>query len=588
MASMEELIASTISTFLSQQLPTNAEENNTPPEIKKFEDYTEEEIQEAIKQVISNSTYSGIQRESLTKALHDSICGKTTLTLAATNYGIPFSTIHPYMKKLQIKFGIYDANSKKPRMSLKRQSEDINDESLTPKRARKKNSPLPGYVPFKQISIPQYWLQFPEKMKASVLETVSNCNYDDNAKKKRLFQAIMDVMINKKTLKAAALDNTIPFTTLQSYFHRSRIALEQQMDADEEVQKLKQQSNATESACFEQSPVLECSEQQTGNNIRLMEQAINLLATLPPEQQNYFAQMMINSDFQAPNLRSNTPPPNLSMEHGVNMMMNWLMSQSLTASNLNSFFETPKPPISDGRDISPSSTTSSRSSSNILEELAAMKPIKLEACLNVVNNQPMITVNEVFCKKENVILPSDIHHQSVIFDHEKFAINFINYFVYHCKDINPKDYETMIQSLKNVILEKKPVNQDGSFYKHVLSIQNLMKHITEAFPVFLYQIQPEKSNYARFEDFIGGRTLYHNRLLSQPPNSLMELMKSSDVQLIVKYIKPFVAANMEIDMDFTTFLINEVIKDRSLPELYNEAEYKILHEKIVFNDFLQQ
>jgi hypothetical protein len=79
------------------------------------------------------------------------------------------------------------------------------------------------------------------------------------------------------------LDNTIPFTTLQSYFHRSRIALEQLMDADEEVQKLKQQSDATESASFEQPPVLECSEQQTGNNIRLMERAITLLTTLSPE-----------------------------------------------------------------------------------------------------------------------------------------------------------------------------------------------------------------------------------------------------------------------------------------------------------------
>jgi hypothetical protein len=99
---------------------------------------------------------------------------------------------------------------------------------------------------------------------------------------------------------------------------------------------------------------------------------------------------MINSDLQAPNLPPNTPPPNLSTEHGVTMMMNWLMSQSLIAANLNSFFETSKPPNSDGRDIFPSSTTSSRSSSNILEEFAAMKPFKLETCLNVVNNQTII------------------------------------------------------------------------------------------------------------------------------------------------------------------------------------------------------
>jgi hypothetical protein len=65
-----------------------------------------------------------------------------------------------------------------------------------------------------------------------------------------------------------------------------------------------------------------------------MEQAITLLATLAPEHQNYFAQMMINSDLQAPNLPPNTPHANLSMEHGVTMIMNWIMSQSLIASTL--------------------------------------------------------------------------------------------------------------------------------------------------------------------------------------------------------------------------------------------------------------
>uniref|UniRef100_A0A914Q1E0 Uncharacterized protein n=1 Tax=Panagrolaimus davidi TaxID=227884 RepID=A0A914Q1E0_9BILA len=145
-----------------------------------------------------------------------------------------------------------------------------------------------------------------------------------------------------------------------------------------------------------------------------------------------------------------------------------------------------------------------------------------------------------------------------------------------------------------VIIDKKPLHEiDLSnireiFDKHLTSVQNLMKYIAEAYPVFLYQIKPETSNFGTVQDYIDGKPFYHNRLLNQPPNSLLEMMTINYFQLIVKYLERFVAADMQIDMDLTKFLINQVIKNRSLPELYKESEYKFLHERILSDEILRR
>lgn len=53
-------------------------------------------------------------------------------------------------------------------------------------------------------------------MKDAVWTAVSFCNYDNVEKKQRLCQAILDVMIGQKTLKAAASNNNVKFNFEQS------------------------------------------------------------------------------------------------------------------------------------------------------------------------------------------------------------------------------------------------------------------------------------------------------------------------------------------------------------------------------------
>lgn len=54
----------------------------------------------------------------------------------------------------------------RPRIAAKRKSkteEESNDvRSGSDKKPRKKRSPPPGYIPFKQIVIPEHWKRFPD------------------------------------------------------------------------------------------------------------------------------------------------------------------------------------------------------------------------------------------------------------------------------------------------------------------------------------------------------------------------------------------------------------------------------------------
>jgi len=195
------------------------------PRINHIEDFTEKEIADAIDHVLRTSIYSGSSRDLMVNAIIDTVHGRMSLTQAAAKFGIPFSTIHPYVKKLRQRLGLAEPvpDVKKPRSSAKRkvlkESEYTDDgaDGQTSKKPRKKRSPPPGYVPFKQIIIPTHWKLFPEKMKEAVWTAVSFCNYDNIEKKQRLCQAIMDVMIGQKTLKAAASNNNVKLTTLFNF-----------------------------------------------------------------------------------------------------------------------------------------------------------------------------------------------------------------------------------------------------------------------------------------------------------------------------------------------------------------------------------
>uniref|UniRef100_A0AC35GRF1 HTH psq-type domain-containing protein n=1 Tax=Panagrolaimus sp. PS1159 TaxID=55785 RepID=A0AC35GRF1_9BILA len=621
--------------------PTMAIIETTPlgeaePKVNNIEDLTEEEIQEAIDQVLKTSIYSGSSRTLMVQAINDTVHGRMSLTQAAAKFGIPFSTIHPYIKKLRTKLQLRDPalEAKKPRIAAKRKpkvngGEDSgNDESKVSgdKKPRKKRSPPPGYIPFKQIVIPEHWKKFPEKMQNAVWTAVSYCNYDDIEKKHRLCQAILDVMIGQKTLKAAASNNNIPFTTLQTYFHRSRITMERCMEEDEEVQRAKPKDDSI-------TPPLHTTlhsqkrEPKPIDNFEELEQSLAALATLPIEQQNQFVQMLLCSDTNIKDSSTNndairtatsTPSTEKSMGKSVDAVSDWLiikklneqaMNTSLLMSNGNGSFEAAgsrkrkpqhvKRVTPDGLNLSATSTSSLSNNttskfSDFLEErfgLTVMKPSKTEE--NGFNNHSIKEYTTISHTKFD-INASEIHSQCIIFNPDKFANTFIPYYVFRVNDIRPKNYEKIISALKMVIIDKKPLHEiDLSnireiFDKHLTSVQNLMKYIAEAYPVFLYQIKPETSNFGTVQDYIDGKPFYHNRLLNQPPNSLLEMMTINYFQLIVKYLERFVAADMQIDMDLTKFLINQVIKNRSLPELYKESEYKFLHERILSDEILRR
>uniref|UniRef100_A0A914PIY3 HTH psq-type domain-containing protein n=1 Tax=Panagrolaimus davidi TaxID=227884 RepID=A0A914PIY3_9BILA len=93
--------------------PTVAIIETTPlgeaePKVNNIEDLTEEEIQEAIDQVLKTSIYSGSSRTLMVQAINDTVHGRMSLTQAAAKFGIPFSTIHPYIKKLRTKLQLRD------------------------------------------------------------------------------------------------------------------------------------------------------------------------------------------------------------------------------------------------------------------------------------------------------------------------------------------------------------------------------------------------------------------------------------------------------------------------------------------------
>ncbi|VDK51795.1 unnamed protein product [Anisakis simplex] len=80
-------------------------------------------------------------------------------------------------------------------------------------------------VPFcRSVDLSSYWKKHANAMEAAIWTTVSSCQYDDLNKKERLYLAVSDALSGKRTIKAASAQHSIPFTTVQTYFHRARQA----------------------------------------------------------------------------------------------------------------------------------------------------------------------------------------------------------------------------------------------------------------------------------------------------------------------------------------------------------------------------
>uniref|UniRef100_A0A914XFP5 HTH psq-type domain-containing protein n=1 Tax=Plectus sambesii TaxID=2011161 RepID=A0A914XFP5_9BILA len=192
-----------------------------------------DEIEEATKRVIKGSHYHGADKERLFKAVVQTVRGDLPLTQAAATHSIPFSTLHPYVKKVRVHLGIIEASDdlKKSPSGHKRAAAASNESSPDQaKRAKRHSSSTGGssgsYQPFKQLDIPQSWKDNSEVMETAVWGAVQGCQYDDPQKKERLCSAVMEALSGRKTMKAAAAMHEVPFTTLQTYFHRSRARLQ--------------------------------------------------------------------------------------------------------------------------------------------------------------------------------------------------------------------------------------------------------------------------------------------------------------------------------------------------------------------------
>ncbi|KAM3725627.1 Vacuolar membrane protease [Dirofilaria immitis] len=102
-------------------------------------------------------------------------------------------------------------------LGTKRLNEELASREI-PKRRRR----TPGFTPFKQVEIPASWKLESRKLREAVRTSVAHCHYDDPSKRERLGNAVFEALSGQKTMKAAATTHEVPFTTLQTYFHRSR------------------------------------------------------------------------------------------------------------------------------------------------------------------------------------------------------------------------------------------------------------------------------------------------------------------------------------------------------------------------------
>ncbi|VBB31403.1 unnamed protein product [Acanthocheilonema viteae] len=82
-----------------------------------------------------------------------------------------------------------------------------------------------GFARFRQPEIPKNWKFETQKLRETIHTSVSHCHYDDQFRRERLRNAVFEALSGQKTMKGAATAHNVPFTTLQTYFHRSRVLM---------------------------------------------------------------------------------------------------------------------------------------------------------------------------------------------------------------------------------------------------------------------------------------------------------------------------------------------------------------------------
>lgn len=87
-------------------------------------------------------------------------------------------------------------------------------------------------TPFKPVKIPESWKQHPDLLRSAVERAIVNCKAANVEKRKQLANAVYEVVSGRHTMKAAASMYDVPFTTLQTYFHRARVLLVQELGDD--------------------------------------------------------------------------------------------------------------------------------------------------------------------------------------------------------------------------------------------------------------------------------------------------------------------------------------------------------------------
>ncbi|VDD93711.1 unnamed protein product [Enterobius vermicularis] len=97
---------------------------------------------------------------------------------------------------------------------------------------RKRRMP-PGHIPFRRIKIPEQWKKDMIVVEKCVSDAFTSCTYPSLEKKERLRSAVLDVFTETRTMKESSIFYNVPFTTVQTYFHKSCKLVEEAIPFDD-------------------------------------------------------------------------------------------------------------------------------------------------------------------------------------------------------------------------------------------------------------------------------------------------------------------------------------------------------------------
>uniref|UniRef100_A0A0N5ATE9 HTH psq-type domain-containing protein n=1 Tax=Syphacia muris TaxID=451379 RepID=A0A0N5ATE9_9BILA len=97
----------------------------------------------------------------------------------------------------------------------------------------KKRRMPPGHIPFRRIKIPEQWKKEMRVVERCVSNAFTSCTYPSLEKKERLRSAVLDVFTETRTMKESSIFYNVPFTTVQTYFHKSCKLVEEAIPFDD-------------------------------------------------------------------------------------------------------------------------------------------------------------------------------------------------------------------------------------------------------------------------------------------------------------------------------------------------------------------